>query len=509
LRHGFRLYLLPHAYPACDPTIWKSSRGPMIKLRPVLYVVGFFLIALGIMMLIPTAVIYFSEHHGWQAFLRSSLYTAVTGLFLVLTNKPAEFHLLPREAFFLTTFTWLAVSAFAALPMLLLQHISYTDAFFETMSGVTTTGSTVLTHLEHLPSGILLWRSLLQWIGGIGFIITGVAILPFLKVGGMRLFKTESSEWSPKVLPRSESIAKSLARAYGILTLLCALSYWVAGMSAFDAVNHAMTTLSTGGYSTWDASFGHFKQPAIQWIGTMFMLLGSFPFVVYLHLLRGKHEPLWHDEQVQGLLKIIAAAVGTLALWLWLTGRYGLLDALRLVAFNVVSIISTTGYVTTDYSTWGPFAMVMFFYLTFVGGCSGSTAGGMKIFRFQVAYVLLRSQIGQLVHPTAVIRQRYNEREITDEVIRSIVAFSFFFFITVGFVALVLALQGLDLVTSLSGAATAVCNVGPGLGSTIGPSGNFASLPDSAKWVLSAGMLMGRLEIMTVLVLFSRRFWQG
>lgn len=479
-------------------------------LRPALFVTGLFLVGLALVMWIPIGYMLAVGEAEAPDFLLSSGITLAVGLAVALASRRhGGFALVPRQVFVLTTLSWIGVVLFAALPMVFIQHISYTDAFFETMSGVTTTGSTVLIDLDYAPRGILLWRALLQWAGGIGFIVMGVLILPFLRVGGMRLFHAESSDRSEKVLPRFESVAKAISLAYLLLSLVCALAYWLAGMSIFDAITHAMTTLSTGGYSNYDASIGYFQKQSILWIAVVFMLLGSLPFSLYVHALRGRFAPLWRDRQVRGFLGVVLF-FGLLLTLVNVQGQGRAIDSALVVSFfSVVSVVTTTGYVAEDYGLWGGLGVMVFFYLMFVGGCSGSTAGGLKIFRLQVAYILLRQQLRRLVHPHAIFTERYNDREIGEDILRSLISFSFFFAITIGLLALALSAVGLDFMTSLTGAATAVTNIGPGLGAIVGPTGNFASLPDSAKWLLGTGMLLGRLEIMTVLVLLTPAFWRG
>ena len=479
------------------------------SLRSLGFIIGTFLITLAISMLIPMAtLIIFDQQGDLSAFTWSCLITALAGLALTMPGKPKESHLRPRDMYMLTTGSWVIVCLFAALPMVLIQHISYTDAFFETMSGVTTTGSTVLTNLDQASPGLLIWRSMLQWLGGIGFIGMAVAILPLLRVGGMRLFQTESSDWGEKVMPRSHMAAKYILAAYTGLTMLGFFGLWAAGMTPFEAINHAMTAISTGGYSTSDASMAHWTQPAVHWIAIAMMIAGSLPFTLYVASLRGNYKALLRDHQVRGLLGFLLASWLVVGTWLHLNSQLDWMDAVRIAAFNITSVVSTTGYALGDYTTWGSFAMLLFFYLTFVGGCSGSTAGGMKIFRFQVAYVLLRANLLKLVHPRAVIKQQYNGHNLDEDIVSAMITFSFFFAVTIALIAIGLTLTGLDWITALTGAATAVCNVGPGLGPIIGPAGNFATLPDAAKWMLTAGMLLGRLEILTVLVLFTRAFWK-
>lgn len=477
--------------------------------RPVLYIIGLNLIVLSILMLLPASYNYFFDYTTSYSFARSAIITLVSGLFLFMFCRTREFSLKARQIFLLTNLTWLSLSVFSALPLWIHLDISYTDAFFETMSGITTTGSTILTNLEQTNKGILLWRSLLQWLGGIGFIVIAVAVLPFLKVGGMRLFQSESSDWSDKVMPRSGSIAKRIVVIYLGLTVLCAYLYFLGGMTGFEAINHAMTTLSTGGYSTSDSSMGYFTNPFIHWVSTIFMLLGGLPFVLFVKFLKGNHKALLEDTQVVSLVHFMLVIWAVFSLWLFANSSYSFFESLTLVAFNTTSVVTTTGYALTDYTLWGGFSATLFFFLTFIGGCSGSTAGGIKIFRFEIGARLLLIQLKQLAHPRACFVQSYNGQQISSDILRSLIGFSFFFGLLISVLTLLLSLLGLDLITSLSGAATAVANVGPGLGEIIGPAGNFTSLPDAAKWLLSFGMLMGRLEVITVLVLFTPQFWKG
>ena len=481
-----------------------------MSFRPVFYVVGLLLCILSGLMLIPIVsdLLFFSiDTH--EAFAVSAGITIITGLLLVYYCKPKHFSLRPREMFLLTNVVWLSLCVFGALPFVLQMDMSFTDAFFETMSGITTTGSTVLTGLDTMNPAILLWRSELQWLGGIGFVVVAVAILPFLRVGGMRLFQSESSDWSDKAIPRSRVLARKVVELYIGLSFACALAYFLGGMTVFEAINHAMTTLSTGGFSTSDASMGHFSNPAIQWTGALFMLLGSLPFVLLVRFLSGKTDELYKDVQVRLFFKGLIGVWVFLTVWLLFNSDYSIFEALTLVAFNTTSVVSTTGYAFTDYTLWGGFAGAFIFFLSFVGGCSGSTAGGVKVFRFQIGMKVLNNQLKLLSHPRACFNMTYNGQTMTPEIIRSFSSFSFFFLVLVSIVTLLLCFMGVDFMTSLSGAVTAIANVGPGIGDTIGPAGNFATLPDAAKWVLAIAMLMGRLEIMTVLVLFTPICWKN
>ncbi len=375
------------------------------SLRTLAFINGIFLITLAVSMLVPVGtLLVFEQTRGINAFLWSSLITFVAGIALVAQGRPQEGQLRPRDMYMLTVSSWVMVSIFAALPFIFAEHASITDAYFESMSGITATGATIFTGLDSMSPGTLIWRSLLHWLGGIGFIAMAVAILPMLRIGGMRLFQTESSDRSDKVMPRSHMVAKYMVVAYVGLSGLAVLGFWLAGMGAFDAVNHAMSAIATGGFSTSDASLGKWQQPAVHWVAVVVMILGSLPFVLYVATLRGNYRALLRDEQVRGFIKVLLISWLALASWYALTTELHWLEALRHVAVNITSVMTTTGFAVGDYHLWGPFASKIFFYLGFVGGCSGSTAGGLKIFRFQVAYILLKANLKQLVHPRAVIQ---------------------------------------------------------------------------------------------------------
>jgi len=481
----------------------------VLNLRPILFILGLLLSTLALAMSLPALVDAMTGHPDWQVFLASAGLTLFIGISLILTMRGGDMTLGIREAFVLTLATWLGVTLFASLPFVFAQlNLSFADAFFEAMSGITTTGATVIIDLDIAPPGILLWRALLQWLGGIGIIVTAVALLPMLKVGGMQLFRMESSDTSEKVLPRTAQISAAIGSIYSVLTAICALAYWAAGMPGFDAVVHAMTTIATGGFSTSDASLGAFANPAVEWIAVVFMIVGSLPFVLYLQAVRGRPMALLRDSQVKCFVVLALILVVIVILILELSLDLPTSQSIRLSAFNTVSIMTGTGYSTAAFDTWGPLALTIFFLIMFIGGCAGSTTCGIKIFRFQILYETATTQIRRLVHPHGVFVPYYNRSPITDEVTMSVM--SFFFFYVLAFVALALGLSmlGLDFLTAMSGAATAISNVGPGLGPIIGPSSTFIALPDTAKWLLSVGMLLGRLELFTILVLFAPAFWR-
>jgi len=491
----------------------RSRTWSPLQVRPVLYLVGGMLVVLSLAMLLPAAVDGLAGHANWQAFALSGAATFVCGsALLYATRCSLAGGLSLRQAFLLTPLAWLAISLFAAVPLYLSDCArlkgSVTNAFFEAMAGLTTTGATVIVGLDTAPPGVLLWRALLQWLGGIGIIAAAIAILPALGVGGMQLFRTESSDRSEKVRPRVREIAATIGAVYCGLTIACGLAYWAAGMTPFDALAHALTTVSTAGFSTSDGSIGHWNSPAIEWIAILFMISGALPFVLYVRLLHRERAAL-RDSQVLILLGLLAIVTAVLAIWLVASGRHGIAEAVRHAAFNVVSIVTTTGFATADYMLWGNAAVGVFFALAFIGGCTGSTSGGLKIFRFEVMARLLRSHFLQLLYPRGVFPRVYAGRPLPDDVVVSVVVFFSLYFIC--YSAVTIALMGLDLdfLTSASAAASTLSGVGPGLGPIIGPAGNYGPLPDAAKWLLCFVMLLGRLELFAVLVLFMPRFWRG
>ncbi len=481
----------------------------MLSFRPILYVNGILLSILSLAMLIPAAVDVFMDNPDWKTFAISAFFTAFFGAIMILTNQGEVHKLNLRQAFVLTTTSWLVLVLFASLPFMFSDlEASFADSFFEAMSGLTTTGSTVMVGLDNFPPGILLWRALLQGLGGIGIIVVAMAILPMLRIGGMQLFRTESSDKSDKALPRARQVATSIMGVYAFLIFLCFTLYWTQGIGAFDAICHALTTVSTAGFSTHDLSFSYFNNPTLEVIAIVFMLLGALPFVLYVHALHGRPESILKDSQVRWFLAVTIFAISIMTVWVSNTESMEWMSAIRYSAFNIVSVITTTGYATSDYGAWGSFGTTFFFLLIVVGGCTGSTTGGIKIFRYQILYQVAKAQVQQLIHPHGIFRARFNGKPVTDSASNSVLGFFILFAMCFQAVAILLSFTGVDYITSMSAAATSLANVGPGLGNTIGPAGTFASLPDSAKWILSFAMLIGRLELFTVLILFSPQFWK-
>ncbi len=491
----------------------------MFTLRPVVLVTGALVAVLGFTMLIPMLADLSSADEVHRADWAGFAIGAIAAVFIgggaaAASWGPIE-SLNVRQGFLLTASSWLALVIFAAIPLSMggLQ-LSYVDAFFEAMSGITTTGSTVVTGLDDAPPGALLWRSMLQWFGGVGIIIMAFAVLPALKVGGMQIFKSEAWDTTEKFIANAAQYSLALTMIYVLFTALCFLSLWAFGMPAWHALNHAMTTVATGGFSTKDASLQAFLtvgRAPLDMVVTIFMIMGSLPFGIFLAaLLRGAWRRLFTDSQIQFFLAIVAVLTMIMMFRvLALFDDITLFTAFRLAVFNVVSVITGTGFATTDYNAWGPFAVGFFFCIMFIGGCAGSTSCGMKVFRFQVALAALTVYVRRLAHPNGVFVARYNNRPLTDDVFVSVLSFFFVYFASFATLAVLLSGFGLDTLTALSAAGSAIANVGPGLGDTIGPAGNFASLPDPAKLLLAAGMLLGRLELFTILVLFSPTFWRN
>ena len=480
-----------------------------MKLQFVGYTLGILITIIGLAQMIPAMIDWRVGEPNAQIFMLNGVLCIFFGGSLLLANRSHSSEIRMREAFMLTMSSWFVVSFFAALPLAMSDlEMTFTDAFFEAVSGVTTTGSTVITGLDQVSHGVLFWRSLMQWVGGFGIIAFALIMLPFLKVGGMQLLRTETTGHDSKAMPRSAEILFLIVQVYVLLTFLCTLTYYILGMSGFDAINHAMTTVSTGGYSTHDQSYTHFDTAPLQYAGTLFMLLGALPFVLYVRFVFQNRFLFFNDEQVSALLKFLAVVIGFLTIWLWLSSPHTLESAFRNVAFSVVSVITTTGFKVVDYTLWGGFAVFCFLILTYIGACAGSTAGGAKMMRVMIGAKVVGRQFKTLLFPSGTFVLNYQGRRLDDDTVLNVLSFLALYVGANAVVTILLTLTGLDFITALSGAATAIANVGPGVGPIIGPEGNFSTLPDLAKWILSFAMILGRLEILTVLVVLSPTFWR-
>jgi trk system potassium uptake protein len=481
----------------------------MRDVRPVGYIIGWLVLCLGMLMLLPLLLDLVDGSSNAEAFALSAVLTVVGGAALaVACAESGTRRLSLKQGFLLTTGSWAIFPAVAGLPLMLgAPGLSFTDAYFEFTSAMTTTGATVIAGLDHLPRGALLWRMLVSWCGGMGVILLAMILLPVLGIGGMQLARNADFDTLSKIMPRAKSIALSIGAVYVALTLLCALGFIGGGMSEFDAITHAMSALATGGMGNYDSSFAGFSA-ATQYVATVFMLIGSLSFIRFVQAARGEPGALWHDSQIRAFLTIYLGFVAALLLARTLNGDVLDEPAIREVLFNLASVISTTGFTTTDYSLWGPLAEVLFFCAMMICGCSGSTSGGPKVFRYQLLLGAIYGQIRRLHSPNAVTVPRYQGVAVEDDVLDSVIAFFMMFFLTLACGAVALVLLDLDPVSAISGAAASLSNVGPGLGPVLGPVGNYASLNDPAKWVCSFLMLVGRLELLTVYVLLTAAFWR-
>ncbi len=479
----------------------------MSNYKTVFFTLGILQIILGIFMFIPIIAQFFYQEID-SSFFGASIVTIIFGTLFFLSNLDHENKLNLQQAFLLTALSWLSVAVFGSLPFFFSNlGFSFTNAFFESMSGITTTGSTVIANLENMPKSILLWRAILQWLGGIGIIIMAITLMPIMNVGGMQLFKISSNDSSEKVLPKSKEIAVRLIYIYSALTTMCALTYYGFGMSVFDSITHSMTTLATGGFSNYNESIGFFDSLAIEISAIIFIILGSLPFISYIKFINGNKDIFFSDTQIKTFFKVIFISIIILSLYLIFNNP----DSydIRSIFFNVISILTGTGYVNAQFDNWGGFSLLVFLSLMFIGGCAGSTTCGVKIFRFQILYLFITNQLKKIIYPKGVFIIKYNQSSIDEKFISSIISFIFFYFVIFLILTALLSLTGLDFVTAISGAATSISNVGPGLGSEIGPNGNFSSLPDLSKWILSLGMILGRLELFAILVLFLPSFWRN
>jgi trk system potassium uptake protein len=481
----------------------------MSNYKTVFFTLGILQFILGLSMMIPilTQIIYLELD---SSFVGASIISIIFGILFFLSNLDHDKKLNLQQAFLLTTLSWLSIAIFGSLPFVFSSlELSITDSFFESMSGITTTGSTIIFNLEAAPKSILLWRAMLQWLGGIGIIVMAITLMPIMNVGGMQLFKISNKDSSEKLLPKSKEITLRLIYVYLVLTTFCALTYKFFGMSIFDSITHSMTTIATGGFSNYNDSIGYFNSLPIEISSMIFIILGSFPFIVYIKFLNGNKKIFFSDVQIKSFIKIIVISVILLFLYLLLQNNNFSEINIRAIFFNVISILTGTGYVTGEFDRWGNFPLIFFLTLMFIGGCAGSTTCGIKIFRIQILYLFIINELKKIIYPKGIFLIKYDKNTVDEKFMASIISFIFLYLVIFFLMTSFLSLSGLDFVTAISGAATSISNVGPGLGLTIGPSGNFANLPDISKWILSLGMILGRLELFAILVLFLPSFWRN
>jgi len=482
----------------------------MIDFRPVANIIGWLLAALGAIMAVPMMVDMVHGSADWRVFLVTGFITVTAGGLLVLaTANSRATGLTLRQSFLLTTLAWVVLPAFGAIPLRMgMADLSWTDAIFEAMSGITTTGSTILNDIESLPPGQLLWRSILQWLGGLGIVLVALIFLPVMKVGGMQHFRSEGFDTMGKVLPRAADISGMLLQIYAGLTLLCAAAYLMAGMSVFDAINHSMTTLATGGFSTRDSSLAGYPAMA-QWVSVVFMWASGLPFIRYIQFVNGIYRPLFHDIQVRAYFRWTLYAIGAVIAFRMLNEEGDVEGILRETAFNVVSTFSGTGFGSGDVTLWGDFPILVLIVVGFIGACTASTGCSIKVFRYLVLFEAIKAQLKQLVYPNRVIPLHLDGRRLDEEVVVSVVVMFTAFVVGFGVLTVLLSLSGLEMRTAFTAAWTSICNVGPAWGPEVGPSGAMDGFPVFSKWLMIVAMLMGRLEMVAVLVLVLPRFWRG
>ena len=480
----------------------------MSNYKTVFFTLGLLQIILGLSMIIPILIqILYDETDS--GFIGSGIISIIFGMLFYLSNLDHDKKINIQQAFVLTALSWLSIAIFGSLPFIFSDiNLSVTDAFFESMSGITTTGSTIINNLDDSPKGILFWRAMLQWLGGIGIIVMAITLMPIMNVGGMQLFKISSNDKNEKILPKTKEISIRLIYIYLSLTFTCSVIYKLCGMSFFDSFTHAMTTIATGGFSNYNESIGYFNNFYIELTSIIFILSGSIPFLAYLKFINGDRNILFSDTQIKSFFKIILFSIAILFFYLAIVNRSFTDISLMSVSFNVISILTGTGYVTENFSDWGNFPLLFFLILMFIGGCAGSTTCGIKIFRVQILYQFFSNQIKKIVFPHGIFNTKYEKQNIDEKFMSSVITFIYLYILIFFISTALLSLTGLDFVTSISAAATSISNVGPGLGDLIGPNGNFSSLSDYSKWILSLTMILGRLELFAILVLFLPSFWR-
>jgi trk system potassium uptake protein TrkH len=482
----------------------------MLDLRPVGYVLGLLTMVMGGAMLFPMALDLADGNPNWQAFAVSAALAMALGGSVTLASANFDLQQMSvREAFLLTTATWSVLPLVGAIPFLLgAPDVGLTDAYFEAVSGMTTTGSTVFPGLDALPRGVNLWRGTLQWLGGLGIVIVALIFLPVMRVGGMQFFRSEGFDTLGKVLPRTIDISRGLILAYVALTLACAATYGALGMDWYASTVHALTTMSTGGFSSTDQSFAAFSGPP-EYAAVVFMILASVPFIRFIQFANGNRMALFRDMQVRAFLRWMAYAIIAITLWQVFMLDYPLEPAFRESAFNLVTLWTGTGYASVDVTAWGSFPFGILFVAGLIGGCTASTGCSVKVFRYLVLKEALLDQLRLLVSPRTVTVPRLDGRPIERDVVDSVMTFTVLFFLTLGLTAVALSLTGLATQTAITAAWTSVANIGPAFGPEVGPSGSMEGFPTAAKWIMIFGMLVGRLELLAVFVLFTTAFWRG
>ncbi|MFB9224947.1 TrkH family potassium uptake protein [Paracoccus cavernae] len=481
----------------------------MIDIRPVANTIGKLVVTLGAAMALPMFVDLYHGDPNWQSFFQSGLICVILGALITLATRTNDQSLTMQQAFVLTSGLWIVLPAFGALPFVIgAPHVGLTDAFFESMSGMSTTGTTAFPSLDSLPKGTHLWRALLQWLGGLGIIVVAMIFLPVMKVGGMQFFRSEGFDTLGKILPRAFDIAMETTLVYIFMTGACVVTFIILGMDGFDAIFHALTTCSTGGFSNRDASFGAYPG-APQLAASFFTILAALPFLRMVQLVRGDAMPLWRDAQVRAFLRWMFYAIAVIVLYrlAWLQAENPF-HVIRETIFNVVTLTSGTGFGSSDVTQWGHFPFAILIIMGLIGGCTGSTACSIKVFRYLVLLQAIRAQIRRMHSPHRVFPLMLEGRPLDRDVVGSVMAFFTTFMLAFGLLIVALALTGLHPRTALTGAWAMIANIGPVWGPEISANGAVDQLPTTAKWLMITGMFLGRLELLSVLVLFHPRFWR-
>lgn len=477
----------------------------------VLMINGYFISVLGCAMLTVAGYDMYANHLSWSYFLNAALFTLFIGMSLFLSNRTTVNNISVKQGYLLTTTSWLSISILSALPFVLYGCVdNFHDAFFEAMSGISGTGATIFKDVEALPKPILLWRSILNCLGGIGVIIFAVALLPLLGIGGMQIFELENSDINDKFMPKFHYIAKRIILVYVLFDISCIVCLYFAGMGWFDAVAHGLSAVSTAGFSTKNQSIAFYNSPLIEAVLILFMILSALPMTFFVMLMQNKFRHSIRTVQVVAFLKTLFWIVVGLALWMRVFGvKNDIFSCLRYAAFNVVSVVTTTGLSSDDFLSWGSFSVAAFAVMSFIGGCSGSTTGSIKIFRWQVIWAFLKHSMALAVAPKRVMPFKIKNFILSERVTSSVLVFTTLYFFTIVFLVLLLTLSNVDIFTALAAVVGCITNVGPGVIDSIGPNGNYGFLSSFAKDLLSIAMLLGRLEILTVLVVFTRNFWRN